>query len=90
MIVGLRKLDSGQVRVFDGVPDDGKIGVPGKNVGYMPQVHTLSNETRLKILQSPCPRRDAIEFINKVEFYILHLSKVLQGNLSYSKVPGPA
>ena len=44
MIVGLRKLDSGQVRVFDGVPDDGKIGVPGKNVGYMPQVYTLSDK----------------------------------------------
>ena len=44
-------------------------------------------KTRLKILQSPCPRRDALEFINKVEFYILCLLKVLQGILSYSKVP---
>ena len=26
------------MNVFGGIPGDGKIGIPGKNVGYMPQV----------------------------------------------------
>ena len=38
IIVGQLKLDGGSMSVFGGLPGDGKIGIPGKNVGYMPQV----------------------------------------------------
>ena len=38
IIVGQLKLDEGTLTVFGGLPGDGKIGIPGKNVGYMPQV----------------------------------------------------
>ena len=39
MIVGLNKLDSGHLSVFGGYPGDGEIEIPGKKVGYMPQVN---------------------------------------------------
>jgi hypothetical protein len=41
MQVGLRSLDpaeNSQLFVFGGKPGDPKIGIPGKRVGYMPQV----------------------------------------------------
>jgi ABC-type multidrug transport system ATPase subunit len=37
-IVGRRKLSSGRIVVFGGVPGDRRTGVPGSKVGYMPQV----------------------------------------------------
>ena len=37
-IVGLKSLDQGIVSVFGGIPGDRKLGIPGKRVGYMPQV----------------------------------------------------
>ena len=39
-IVGLKKMDKGIVSVFGGFPGNEKIGVPGKRIGYMPQVIT--------------------------------------------------
>ena len=39
-IVGLKKMDKGVVSVFGGIPGDRKIGIPGKRIGYMPQVIT--------------------------------------------------
>lgn len=41
MIVGLNKLDAGELTVFGGFPGDGSIEIPGKKVGYMPQVYAL-------------------------------------------------
>ena len=41
-IVGLKKMDEGAVSVFGGIPGDRKIGIPGKRIGYMPQVITIS------------------------------------------------
>ena len=43
-MVGRRKLDDGLVNIFGGIPGDRRTGVPGKRVGYMPQVrnHTFS------------------------------------------------
>ena len=32
IIVGQLKLDGGSMNVFGGIPGDGKIGIPGKNV----------------------------------------------------------
>ena len=37
-IVGLKKMDKGQVSVFGGIPGDRKIGISGRRIGYMPQV----------------------------------------------------
>ena len=45
MIVGLNKLDSGHLSVFGGYPGDGVIEIPGKKVGYMPQVRNWFHET---------------------------------------------
>jgi hypothetical protein len=39
--VGLKNLDKksgGQLLVFGGKPGDPEVGIPGKRVGYMPQV----------------------------------------------------
>ena len=36
--MGLKRIDSGIVSVFGAVPGDRKMGIPGKRVGYMPQV----------------------------------------------------
>ena len=41
-IVGLTKLDQGLISVFGGSPGDRSIGIPGKRIGYMPQVHTFN------------------------------------------------
>ena len=41
-IVGLKSLDQGIVSVFGGIPGDRKLGIPGKRVGYMPQVRKTS------------------------------------------------
>lgn len=41
---GLDKADGGTLLVFGGRPGDAKVGIPGKRVGYMPQVWG-----------SPCP-----------------------------------
>jgi ABC-type multidrug transport system ATPase subunit len=41
-IVGLRKLDSGEVRVFGYQPGTPESGIPGKTIGYMPQVNSIS------------------------------------------------
>ena len=38
-IVGLKKIDKGVVTVFGTKPGDRKMGIPGKRVGYMPQVN---------------------------------------------------
>ena len=38
-IVGLKKIDKGVVSVFGTKPGDRKMGIPGKRVGYMPQVN---------------------------------------------------
>jgi len=40
-LVGLKNLDKksgGQLLVFGGKPGDPEVGIPGKRVGYMPQV----------------------------------------------------
>lgn len=37
-IVGRRTLDDGKITVFGGTPGDRQSGIPGKRVGYMPQV----------------------------------------------------
>ena len=37
-IVGLNKVTSGTVSVFNATPGDRKMGIPGRKVGYMPQV----------------------------------------------------
>ena len=36
-ILGRKSLQSGDIRVWDGVPGDRSIGLPGCLVGYMPQ-----------------------------------------------------
>ena len=36
-ILGRKSLDAGEISVFDGVPGDRSIGLPGSLVGYMPQ-----------------------------------------------------
>ena len=49
-MVGLRNLDKkkgGDLLVFGGKPGDPRVGIPGKRVGYMPQVR-LSNIPRSK------------------------------------------
>jgi len=43
-IVGRRQLDSGDLRVFGGVPGDRVSGIPGSRVGYMPQELALYEE----------------------------------------------
>ena len=51
IIVGQLKLDGGSISVFGGLPGDDKIGIPGKNVGYMPQVSiNYFHKTFLQIL----------------------------------------
>lgn len=37
-IVGLKKVDKGIVSIYGAMPGDRKMGIPGKRVGYMPQV----------------------------------------------------
>ena len=37
-IIGLKKLDEGSLSVFGGVPGETCYGIPGRRVGYMPQV----------------------------------------------------
>ena len=37
-IVGLKKIDKGIVSIYGAMPGDRKMGIPGKRVGYMPQV----------------------------------------------------
>jgi ABC-type multidrug transport system ATPase subunit len=37
-IVGIRKLDSGDIYVFGQRPGTPESGIPGRRVGYMPQV----------------------------------------------------
>ncbi len=49
--VGLKNLDKtdgGQLFVFGGKPGDPKIGIPGKRVGYMPQVGEITVQRRQK------------------------------------------
>ncbi len=41
-VVGCRTLDKGRISVFGGIPGDRRTGVPGKRVGYMPQVGASS------------------------------------------------
>lgn len=36
--VGIRRLDSGEIKVFGHNPGTRESGVPGRRVGYMPQV----------------------------------------------------
>ena len=43
-IVGLKKLDNGVITVFNGIPGNRKIGIPGRRVGYMPQETALYGE----------------------------------------------
>jgi len=38
-MIGLRRLDSGIVRIFGKQPGDPDSGIPGKVLGYMPQVN---------------------------------------------------
>ena len=45
-MVGRRKLDDGMVTIFGGIPGDRKTGVPGKRVGYMPQVSDTKYTSR--------------------------------------------
>lgn len=40
-IVGLKSIDSGEIRVFGKVPGSRESGVPGKAVGHMPQEYSL-------------------------------------------------
>ena len=40
-IIGLKKLDEGSLSVFGGVPGKTCYGIPGRRVGYMPQVSTI-------------------------------------------------
>ena len=40
-IIGLKKLDEGSLSVFGGVPGETCYGIPGKRVGYMPQVSSI-------------------------------------------------
>ncbi|ODM98339.1 ABC transporter G family member 23 [Orchesella cincta] len=43
-IVGIRKLDKGSSLVFGEQPGTNNVGIPGKNVGFMPQDITLYGE----------------------------------------------
>ncbi|XP_035712100.1 ABC transporter G family member 23 [Folsomia candida] len=43
-IVGIRKLDSGEISVFGGEPGSRESGIPGKRVGFMPQENSLYND----------------------------------------------
>jgi ABC-type multidrug transport system ATPase subunit len=50
-LVGLKNMDKkggGQLLVFGGKPGDPDVGIPGKRVGYMPQV--LSDKNMLIVL----------------------------------------
>ncbi len=40
-IVGLKTLDDGLISVFGGIPGETSYGIPGKRVGYMPQVREI-------------------------------------------------
>ena len=43
--VGMRRLDRGDIRILGAKPGTRESGVPGKRVGYMPQVpHCFTNE----------------------------------------------
>ncbi|OXA54463.1 Bacillopeptidase F [Folsomia candida] len=43
-IVGIRKLNSGEITVFGGEPGSRESGIPGKRVGFMPQENSLYND----------------------------------------------
>ena len=43
-IVGLRKIDSGEIWTLGGRPGDEGSGIPGPRVGYMPQETSLVGE----------------------------------------------
>ena len=43
-IVGLRKIDSGEIRTLGGKPGEKGSGIPGPRVGYMPQETSLVGE----------------------------------------------
>ena len=53
LIVGLKTIDKGQLRVFGGIPGDGYIEIPGKRVGYMPQVLTQKKINRAWVKNVP-------------------------------------
>lgn len=38
-VVGLRQLDDGSITVFGAKPGTKQSGIPGRRVGYMPQVN---------------------------------------------------
>ena len=47
-IIGLKKLDEGSLSVFGGVPGETCYGIPGRRVGYMPQVSYMQGcKTRI-------------------------------------------
>lgn len=43
-IVGLRRLDKGKIWIYGHKPGSKETGIPGKNVGYMPQELSLYTE----------------------------------------------
>ncbi|KAG8234556.1 hypothetical protein J437_LFUL014012, partial [Ladona fulva] len=43
-IIGLSKLDSGEISVLGVIPGDSRSGVPGHRIGYMPQELALLQE----------------------------------------------
>jgi ABC-type multidrug transport system ATPase subunit len=47
-VVGLRKLDSGNILVFGAEPGTKGSGIPGRKVGYMPQEIALYGEFSIK------------------------------------------
>ncbi|ODN00401.1 ABC transporter G family member 23 [Orchesella cincta] len=88
-IVGVRRLDSGTIHVFGNRPGEAGSGVPGKNVGYMPQDISLYGdftigETLTYFGSLYCMTKSAIETNRDwlVEFLALPEPKRRVGTLS--------
>lgn len=77
-IVGLRHMDSGEIRVFGHKPGTRESGIPGKRLGYMPQDVALYPHFTIKELLQYFGRiygMTQLEILNKIEFLtnFLHL-----------------
>ena len=76
-ILGRKSLQSGDIRVWDGVPGDRSIGLPGSLVGYMPQDICLYMEFtvretfqyfgRLQRLSADCLEKRQAELLDLLE-----------------------
>ncbi|XP_071441103.1 ABC transporter G family member 20-like [Hetaerina americana] len=89
-IVGIRSLDSGQLRVLGGSPGNKDSGVPGHRVGYMPQdialMDSLTIGQTMKYF-SWIYGMSTKDFDNQLE-YFLELLQLPDGDTSIAKLSG--